>query len=273
IGQIRQVLINLIGNAIKFINTGRVTFQVKVLDSCPDKVPATVRVAFIINDTGPGIPEDRQKTIFEAFEQSYKDGSQYSGGTGLGLSIALQLVRMMDSTIELKSSEGQGSRFSFILNLLTTGQQPDKTSSSCKKKSHPPSKSYAIEGNLPLTILLVDDIEANRLLARHLMEERGWQVEEAVNGREAIDMISKRNFHLVLMDVEMPILDGIEATKILRHRETAEGLEHLPIIALTAHALRGDRERILASGMDDYISKPFVPDNFFTAIERQISRY
>ncbi len=269
IGHIRQVLVNLLGNAVKFTDTGRVSFLVRILEPYPSEVPEPVRVCFTVSDTGPGIPAERQQAVFEAFEQSHKKNDpKNSGGTGLGLSIALQLVRMMGSTIEVESAEGRGSSFSFTLDLPTTDRHPEEHFSDRQttKNQLPPARSP--RPLRLLSVLLVDDVEANRLLARHIMEQKGWQVDEAENGREAVDLLEEKIYDLVLMDVEMPVMDGIEATRILRKKEAVEG-GHVPIIAMTAHALRGDRERMLASGMDDYISKPFVPDEFFAVVERQ----
>jgi PAS domain S-box-containing protein len=265
-GHLRQVLVNLIGNAVKFTDEGCVVFSVEVLEPLPTAPPDPVKVRFLVSDSGPGIPEDRQKAIFEVFEQSRKD----KGGTGLGLSISLQLVQMMGGVIEVESKPGQGSCFYFTLTLPTAerqGRQAD-TPPPCRRKERD-SKETAAAPDQPLSVLLVDDVEANRILARHIMEQRGWQVREAVNGREALDSLAEKRCDVVLMDVEMPVMDGLEATRLIREQEKAAG-GHLPVIAMTAHALRGDRERMLAAGMDDYVSKPLVVEDFFAAIERQM---
>jgi two-component system CheB/CheR fusion protein len=260
--RIRQVLVNLLGNAIKFTDEGCVVFSVKVLDPPPITTPEPVRVRFVVSDSGPGISENRQEAIFEAFEQSQKD----KGGTGLGLSISMQIVKMMGGVIEVDSSPGKGSCFFFTLSLPTAEPQAQgAVSASAVKSARKP-----VPSSRQLSVLLVDDVEANRILARHLMEQRGWQVCEAVNGQEALDRVAEQDYDLVLMDVEMPVMNGIEATKQLRRQEAANGGSHLPVIAMTAHALQGDRERMLASGMDDYVSKPLILDEFFQAIERQL---
>lgn len=260
--RIRQVLVNLLGNAIKFTDEGCVVFSVEVLDPPPITTPEPVRVRFVVSDSGPGISEDRQTVIFEAFEQSQKD----KGGTGLGLSISMQIVKMMGGVIQVDSSPGKGSCFFFTLSLPTAEPQAQgavpASAAKAARKPVPSSKQ--------LSVLLVDDVEANRILARHLMEQRGWQVCEAVNGQEALDRVAEQDYDLVLMDVEMPVMNGIEATKQLRRQEAGNGGGHLPVIAMTAHALQGDRERMLASGMDDYVSKPLILDEFFQAIERQL---
>jgi two-component system CheB/CheR fusion protein len=173
---------------------------------------------------------------------------------------------MMGGVIQVDSSPGKGSCFFFTLSLPTAEPQAQgavpASAAKAARKPVPSSKQ--------LSVLLVDDVEANRILARHLMEQRGWQVCEAVNGQEALDRVAEQDYDLVLMDVEMPVMNGIEATKQLRRQEAGNGGGHLPVIAMTAHALQGDRERMLASGMDDYVSKPLILDEFFQAIERQL---
>jgi len=262
--RLRQVLVNLLGNAIKFTDEGCVIFTVEVLDSPPVTTPDPVRVRFVVSDSGPGISKDRQAAIFEAFEQSQKD----KGGTGLGLSISMQLVNMMGGVIEVDSNPGKGSCFFFTLSLPTVEPQAQGTAASASPDKA--ARKPASGSSRQLSVLLVDDVEANRILARHLMEQKGWQVCEAVNGQEALNRLQEKDYDLVLMDVEMPVMNGIEATKQLRRQEAANGGSHLPVIAMTAHALQGDRERMLASGMDDYISKPLILDEFFKTIERQL---
>jgi PAS domain S-box-containing protein len=266
VGHIRQILVNLLGNAIKFTSKGSVTFTVKVL-ACPRVAPDPARIYFMVSDTGPGIPKEQQQAIFEAFEQLHRHDGEHPGGTGLGLSISMQLVQLMGGTIEVQSKEGEGSHFSFMLNLPTTELSCKHTApSEALVKSQLSAPRTAQQ---KLSILLVDDVEANRILAKHILQQRGWQVHEAVNGKEALNLLEQSQYDLVLMDVEMPVMDGIEAIKMLRQREANEG-KHIPVIAMTAHALTGDRERMLASGMDDYVSKPLIIEDFFAAIERQI---
>ncbi len=264
LGHLRQVLVNLIGNAVKFTDEGCVVFTVEALEPLPTAPPEPVSIRFVVSDSGPGIPKDRQEAIFEVFEQSRKD----KGGTGLGLSISLQIVQMMGGVIEVDSKPGKGSCFYFTLTLPTAERQAGggtDTFPPCRRHER---HEQAAQPGQPLSVLLVDDVEANRILARHILEQRGWQVREAVNGKEAIDCIAKKRCDIVLMDVEMPVMDGLEATRLIREQEKAAG-GHLPVIAMTAHALRGDRERLLAAGMDDYVSKPLVVEDFLAAIERQ----
>jgi two-component system CheB/CheR fusion protein len=266
IGHLRQVLVNLIGNAVKFTDKGHVTFLVKVVEPLPRQVPEPARLYFQISDTGPGIPADKLDLLFKAFEQTHADRSRK--GTGLGLSISMKLVQMMGGRIEVESVMGEGSRFSFLIQLPTTNRQPeDLTQQLCVAPEHGAAPSSA--DTPPPAVLLVDDVEANRLLARYIMEQKGWKVDEAENGRVALDMLAGSRYDVVLMDVEMPVMDGIEATRILREREAADG-SHVPVVAMTAHALRGDKERLLAAGMDDYVSKPLMVKDFFAVVERQL---
>ncbi|MGR0482922.1 MAG: response regulator [Candidatus Electronema sp. V4] len=264
LGHIRQVLVNLLGNAVKFTDEGCVVFAVELLEPLPTQPPDPAAVRFVISDSGPGIPVEKQAAIFEAFEQSHKG----KGGTGLGLSISMQLVKLMGSVIEVDSKPGKGSCFFFTLALPTADKPGRAAEPTCPPSRIRAARKKRAEGQ-PLTVLLVDDVEANRVLAKYLLEQRGWQVQEAANGQEAVDMLASKNYDLVLMDVEMPVLDGLAATKLIREREAAWG-GHVPVIAMTAHALRGDRERMLAAGMDDYVSKPLVLEDFFAAVERQL---
>jgi PAS domain S-box-containing protein len=263
LGHLRQVLVNLLGNAVKFTDEGCVVFTVELLEPLPDNPPDPAQVRFVVSDSGPGIPEDKQKAIFEAFEQSRKD----KGGTGLGLSISTQLVNLMGGIIEVDSKPGKGSCFFFTVSLPTAKRQCAAAQSySCGSTG---TATRRVAPGQRLSVLLVDDIEANRMLAKYLLEQKGWLVNEAANGLKALDFLADNSCDIVLMDVEMPEMDGLEATRIIREREKDSG-GHLPVIAMTAHALRGDRERLLASGMDDYVSKPLVLEEFFAAIARQV---
>jgi PAS domain S-box-containing protein len=262
-GHLRQVLVNLLGNAVKFTDEGCVVFTVEVLEPLPVSELDLARVRFMVSDSGPGIPENKQAAIFEAFEQSRQD----KGGTGLGLSISMQLIRLMGSIIEVDSKPGKGSCFFFTLTLPTAERHSAEAVVPVRRGCGRGGRR--LTAGQRLSVLLVDDVEANRMLAKYLMEQRGWRVDEAANGQEALNLLERGGYDIVLMDVEMPVLDGIEATQLLREREAVSG-GHMPVIAMTAHALRGDRERLLASGMDDYVSKPLVLEDFFAAIERQL---
>ncbi len=382
-GRLRQVLLNLVNNALKFTEEGEIRVEVELKSTGEN----TAQLEFSVSDTGPGIAEDQQKSVFEAFDQASADATRRYGGTGLGLSIATQLVELMGGHIDLESEEGKGATFRFTLpfhlgtepeegpfkepdhlhglrvlivddnetnrtvleeiicnwqmeaSALADGEaalaeldraagadrpydlvltdammpgmdgfefasrvrkrgdarQPElimlsspdmpETEARCQKAgiaanlSKPVSQSALLDtiGNLmagespargtenapviehkaipPLNILVAEDNKVNQTVARKSLGKRGHQVTIAANGREVLTQWESGDFDLILMDVEMPELDGMEATTRIREKEKASG-GHVPIIAMTAHALRGDRERCLAAGMDGYVSKP-----------------
>ncbi|MBI2149527.1 MAG: response regulator, partial [Acidobacteria bacterium] len=242
--RLRQVLTNLIGNALKFTAEGGVTVAVKT----GERQDAGVELLFSVSDTGIGIPTDKQGLIFEAFSQADSSTTRRFGGTGLGLTISARLVEMMKGRIWVESEEGYGSTFHFTVNLgLAQGRRLDQ-----EPRQNADSIAPACA---PLHILLAEDNPVNQKLALRLLEKRGHSVELVRTGLEAVDAVRSRAFDLVLMDVQMPDMGGVEATAMIREEEDASG-RRLPIIAMTAYAMRGDRERFLAAGIDDYISKP-----------------
>ena len=249
--RLRQILTNLVSNAIKFTHQGRIDVGLAVQERYDDKLLLHGWVA----DTGIGIaPEHRQK-IFDSFVQADDSTTRFYGGTGLGLSICAQLVELMQGRMWVESEQGEGSTFHFTVRLQAA-QAPPETALVDEPASRPrPS----------LHILLAEDNAINQKLAITLLEKQGHTVSTALNGEEALEALARQSFDLILMDVEMPGMDGLEATQAIRQ---AERDEHLPIIALTAHAMKGDRERFLDAGMDDYVSKPIRPSELFQAIDR-----
>jgi PAS domain S-box-containing protein len=258
--RLRQVLINLVGNAIKFTQQGEV--RVHVAAETPP-APDGVTLRFAVHDTGIGVPRDKQAAIFNAFEQA--DGStvrQY-GGTGLGLSICTRLVALMGGRLWVESEPGQGATFTFTARFaIARGAAPsDRTGS--RAPLDPPASDRR------LRILVAEDNPVNQRLVTRVLEKRGHTVIVAGNGRAAVDASARESFDLILMDVQMPEMDGFQATAAIRAREAAATpTQHVPIIAMTAHAMAGDRERCLAAGMDAYVSKPFRPRELDEAIER-----
>ena len=239
-----QILANLTGNAIKFTSEGEVRIEVSV-ESHDDDL---ITLLFSVIDTGIGIPEDKIGIIFQKFTQIDASASRRYGGTGLGLAISKQLVEMMDGTIGVKSEEGKGSEFWFTVKM---------------KKQVRPVLTENIEQNdiiheysNNLNILLVEDNISNLEIAKVMLDKLGFYVETALNGKEALKALETKSYDLVLMDIQMPVMDGVEATRIIRDQESEVIDKDIPIIALTAHALEGDRERFLEAGMVDYISKP-----------------
>jgi signal transduction histidine kinase/ligand-binding sensor domain-containing protein/ActR/RegA family two-component response regulator len=232
--RIRQVLSNLLGNAVKFTHAGRVETRVSVQEDRPF-------ITFAVEDTGIGVPLDKQESIFEAFTQADNSITRKYGGSGLGLAISSKLVGLMGGTIEMESLPEHGAIFQFSIPYqLPTGIAGDSQPAPAAHKPLP-----------PMRILLAEDNVVNQKVARRLLERQGHSVTVVSSGMEAVAISEQQPFDVVLMDVQMPEMDGYEATRRIRERGA-----RLPIIAMTAHAMPGDRELCLAAGMDGYVSKP-----------------
>ena len=243
-GRLSQILINLIGNAIKFTHAGRISVRVEKEYAELDEFFAH----FSVTDTGIGISPEYRSTIFEAFSQADESHSRPYEGTGLGLAICARLVALMNGRIWVESSEGQGSVFHFtaLLKKAAPEEHPSKL----------PATDLPRENNGPQPqVLLVEDNPVNQKVATKMLERCGHTVTIAANGREAVAVFGHQPFDLVLMDIQMPVMDGFEATQAIRDLEKGSG-RHTPIIALTAHAITGYREKCLERGLDDYLSKP-----------------
>jgi PAS domain S-box-containing protein len=255
--RLRQIIINLVGNAIKFTSEGEVAVRV-----WPESLgKQEVVVCFSISDTGIGIPLEKQKVIFEAFAQADTSTTRKYGGTGLGLAICSELVQLLGGRIFVESQPGVGSTFRFTLPLGIGGHSPFETDAMVPKVP-----SVAEPQPPPIHVLLVEDNAVNQKLVRVLLGKAKCAVTLATNGQEALKELRNASFDLILMDVQMPVMGGLEATAIIRKEEERTG-QHIPIIAMTAHAMTGDRERMLAGGMDAYISKPIRADELYRAIE------
>ncbi len=249
--RISQVLSNLLGNAIKFTQHGEILIQVKL----KEESGADVIVEVSVKDSGIGISTDQLARLFQPFSQADSSTTRQYGGTGLGLVISKALVELMGGEISVKSHAGQGARFAFTLGLRKISHphlQPNQTMTVSEHKSF---KFQSNETGGKLSVLIVDDNEINRKLSKILVEQLGATSELAENGAQALDAYHHGAYDLILMDVHMPIMDGMEATARIRDSEKGSK-RHTPIIALTANALSGDRERYLAAGMDEYLSKP-----------------
>ncbi len=244
VGRLRQILINLLGNAIKFTPQGSVALALHVQERHGDDLVLQVRV----DDTGIGIAEDKRARIFNPFEQADGTMARSFGGTGLGLSISARLAELMEGRIWVESELGRGSQFFCTLRFRAA---PDQTAIAPR---HSPSRETASETQAPLKILLAEDNVINQQVALGILGKLGHYVRVAGNGQEVLEIIDSVSFDLILMDVQMPEMDGIETTQRLR----AAG-RTIPIIALTAHAMKGDRERFLAAGMNGYLTKPIDP--------------
>jgi len=282
---LRRVLVNLLGNAVKFTAQGHVSLSVDVVSASP-------LLHFAVADTGIGIAAEDQALIFEPFSQVDGSHARRYGGAGLGLAICARFVSLMQGRLWVESAPGKGSCFHFTARFQPapgearhasgTGQPARDglvaLASAVERESKPggpaaavPDDDAAPRGTNPLSILLAEDNPVNQKLALRLLNKRGYSVVTAASGVEALAALERQAFDAVLMDVQMPEMDGIEATAEIRARERGSGAR-IPIIALTAHALAGDRERCLEAGMDDYVSKPIQPALLFAAIERQKSR-
>jgi len=264
--RLRQILINLINNAIKFTHKGTVTLNISMASDTQDEV----HVLFAVTDQGIGIPEDRQDKIFEVFTQADSTTMRRFGGTGLGLAISKRLVEMMGGRIWVESVEGKGSSFQFTGSF----QEVDlsKIEASEVYGSHTKKTTAEISDELKdLNILLAEDNLVNQKIAARMLEKHGWKVTTADNGQEVLDSLRKGNYDLVLMDAQMPIVDGLEATKLIREREQSTG-EHMPIIALTARAMQEDRKRCIDAGMDGYVAKPIDRKLLFEEIKNVLEK-
>jgi signal transduction histidine kinase/ActR/RegA family two-component response regulator len=240
-GLIEQVLINLLGNAMKFTHHGSISLNIE----CNSKSGKGAELYFQVIDTGIGIEKEKQAAVFEKFTQADGSHKRMYGGTGLGLSICKQLIELMGGTIGLFSSRGKGSTFYFHLTL----HQAD----------HPPAPEA--KGDRATTIakpdvkvLLVEDNKVNQKVAIAILQKAGCKVDAVDNGQDAIQQLQREHYDMVLMDCQMPVMDGFEATARIRAMTTP--LCRIPIIAITAHAMKDDQRKCLDSGMDDYISKP-----------------
>lgn len=253
--RLRQVLVNLVGNAVKFTEKGEVEVRVHLAER-PSHGKATLE--FAVCDTGIGIAADQQRAIFSAFSQADGSTGRRFGGTGLGLAIASQLVELMRGRIWVESEPGKGSRFRFNAEFALAPQAAvTKAPQQPTERSNPPESkrdTTAVAGPTP-HVLLVEDNLLNQKVAARMVADLGYRIAIANNGREAIDRIGREPFDLVLLDVHMPEMSGLEVASAIRRSERGTG-RHLPIIALTARAMSGDRELCLAAGMDDYLAKP-----------------
>ena len=253
--RIRQILTNLTGNAVKFTESGSVRLEATVASWEQQRV--LMRIAVI--DTGIGVDDQDRETIFQQFTQADESVTRRFGGTGLGLTISRQLILLMNGELEMDSTPGLGSVFRFTLPLM---QATPEQSSGEIDKTLPPRVSVKYDA----TVLLVEDNALNLRVARLLLEKLGCRVDEAVNGREALERVATGRYDLIFMDATMPDMDGFQTTKEIRRRE--EDGPQTPIIAMTALAMRGDRERCLAAGMNDYLPKPVTRQKLAAMINR-----
>jgi CheY-like chemotaxis protein len=254
--RLSQIFNNLLNNAIKFTKEGKISVEISVVNKEADKID----IRFSITDTGIGIDEERLGNIFEPFVQASTDTTRKFGGTGLGLSICKDLVEMQGGQISVSSVPNQGTTFSFQLPFIV----------STKDMLHKEDKAPEDYSNLGYKhILVAEDVELNQFIARQILETWGMKVTVANNGKEAVELVSKEPFDLILMDIQMPEMDGIEATHLIRKMEDSK-ISQMPIVALTANALKGDNVRYIQAGMNDYITKPYTEAKLYSVISKYL---
>ncbi len=249
--RVKQVLLNLLGNAVKFTKRGQITVELSLREGM---------LLFGVRDTGIGIARANLQTIFEPFRQADGSTTRQYGGTGLGLSISSKLVALMGGTMKVESDLGVGSYFGFTLPLIRIPDTPPAAL---------PVPGAAEEPTESFQILLAEDNVVNQRVATRLLEKRGHRVLVASNGEEAVEIWKRNDIDLVLMDVQMPRMSGYEATAAIRDLERQNG-RSTPIVAVTAHAISGDREKCLDSGMDEYVTKPIRMEELTAAIRRAL---
>jgi signal transduction histidine kinase/ActR/RegA family two-component response regulator len=257
--RLNQVLINLVGNALKFTEKGSVRISVRELNRQDDKVD----IQFEVTDSGIGIGKDKLQHIFDMFTQESSSTTRKFGGTGLGLAICKRLVELQGGDIEVESEPGKGSTFRFHVPYTIS----DDTGSAM-------NRSNTIEADKDLSglrILLAEDNEFNKMVAVDTLEELipGVQVDIATTGKEAVELALKNNYHVILMDIQMPEMDGYEATRLIRSYNN-ERINSVPIIAMTASVIKSEVDNCFESGMNDFVGKPFNPEELLNTIKRNL---
>ncbi|WP_158946614.1 response regulator [Pseudodesulfovibrio cashew] len=252
--RLQQILNNLVGNAVKFTDTGTIAVSASPLKNSP---PGQVRVLFSVSDTGIGIDENRIEELFEEFTQADEGFRRSYQGAGLGLSIVRQLVGLLGGNLCAMSEPGKGTAFHFSLPF-TIGEALQPETEEAVAVPCEPSSSHAI--------LLVEDESVNRLAIKSITERAGYRVVAVGNGKEALEELADHDYDLVLMDIQMPVMDGVEATRAIRDGATGEANRNIPIVALTAYAMAEDRDKFLKAGADEYLSKPVREENLVATV-------
>ncbi|MBC2715473.1 MAG: response regulator [Desulfobacteraceae bacterium] len=262
--RLQQVLMNLIDNAVKFTALGYITV------GCGYAPDDPAEFIFSVSDTGIGISESKQESIFQNFSQADTSTTRKFGGTGLGLTISRHLVELMGGRIWIKSKRGQGSTFYFSIRPEVvsmekmSGQQLDDTE---KKKT---KKNAAFEFHHPGRILLADDYEYNQTIVLLYLKGTPIKIDIATNGAEAVEKYKNKKYNLILMDLQMPVMDGYDATREIRKIENEHGSRSIPIIALSAFALKAERQKSYDAGCDEYLSKPVKKDDLLAMMARYL---
>jgi signal transduction histidine kinase/CheY-like chemotaxis protein len=252
--RLRQILMNLVGNAIKFTEAGSVRVEARL----EEQLEKETILRFEVIDTGIGISRAKRDRLFQPFSQIDASTTRKYGGTGLGLAISRQLVEMMQGQIDVDSTGGSGSKFWFTARFQQVLPGLEEKSAAVVSTTGPPLEA--------LRVLLAEDNLVNQKLARRILELEGHSVVAVLNGREVLESLAREQFDVILMDVQMPEMDGLAATRRIREGTKGPNPSDIPIVALTAHAMKGDREKCLAVGMDEYVVKPIHRDALFAAI-------
>ncbi len=248
--RLNQILINLVNNAIKFTHEGKITINV----GCSKSFDKKLNVTFEVIDTGIGIPKDKLAAIFDTFKQADESITRKFGGTGLGLTISKQLVELQGGKISVSSRVGVGTTFTFMIPYEIGSKTDLVEETEPRKETKKQASSLA-----GMRVLLVEDNDINRMYAANILKKWHCRYDEAENGQIALEKVRKQDYDVILMDIQMPVLDGIEAARAIR-TSFASPKKDTPIIAFTANALKGDKDKYLEAGMNAYISKPFMPD-------------
>jgi CheY-like chemotaxis protein len=273
--RLRQIVLNMVGNAVKFTEHGEVSISAAV----ESQVEYSLLLHFVVSDTGIGIAPERQRAIFDAFTQADGSTTRKYGGTGLGLTICAQLIELMGGRIWVESQPGVGSHFHFTARFDRASTDPLQDGSArnspfstpqpaVEPAAAPVSTPHELAGR---RILVAEDHPVNRKLVTKLLEKRSFISEVAGNGEDVLRALEASTFDLILMDVQMPGMDGLQTAAAIREREKATG-GHVPILAMTAHAMNRDREQCLEAGMDAYVSKPVSPGELYRAIDELLNR-
>jgi PAS domain S-box-containing protein len=258
-GRLRQILTNLASNAMKFTPRGEVRMEI----SLEDYDTSSVQIRFSVKDTGIGIPPEKMALLFEKFSQVDASNTRRYGGTGLGLAISRQLVEIMGGTMGAESHVGKGSEFWFMVPLEKQPEGACRDELQYSREATPPRFQGTPQ------VLLVEDNEINRKMALRMLVNMGIDAHAATNGKKALEALRQHRYDLVLMDCQMPVMDGYEASRRIRALEGEAAT--LPIVAMTAHAMQGDREKCLEAGMDDYLTKPISRKSLREALERWLT--
>lgn len=262
-----QVIMNLVNNAVKFTEEGTITVNVERLEAGDD---GQETLKFSVTDTGIGIPPEKQKIITDTFNQTYTSYARKFWGGGLGLAISAQIVHLAGGEIGLESSPGQGAMFWFTWKYAQpSGENSVSTpvSTATIAADQGQGTNFMLKG---AKVLLAEDEPISRILIETLLEQAGLEIDVVENGKQAVEKAAAGDYQAILMDVQMPVMDGLEATREIRNHERQHG-GHLPIVALTAHAMHGDREKCLQAGMDDYLTKPLGKAELFDVLTRYLT--